>query len=164
MKIFRPFAEKIPARLSNLHSTSPLEQFGKIFFSERRCLISEISRPFASKFWPLFENVSGTVVKTAIYLSRRTICRNFFRNFPSCWVTFDIWQIFCSYFARKFPAGLSKQYFTCQNEISWKIFFKVFLSRYIPILSKNFSDVWRRKLRQGFRNCILPVWSNVSRK
>ena len=33
---FRPFAEKLPAGLSNLHSTSPLEHFGKKFFSERR--------------------------------------------------------------------------------------------------------------------------------
>ena len=150
MKIFRPFAEKIPARLSNLHSTSPLEQFGKIFFSERRCLISEISRPFASKFWPLFENVSGTVVKTAIYLSRRTICRNFFSKFSVLlshfWYVTNLLQLFCKKVSGRFVQTvfyLSK----------WNFLEDFFQSIFVKVYSNFEQKLFRRlakKIAAGF--------------
>ena len=88
----------------------------------------------------------------------------FFRNISSFWITFDIWQIFWGHFAGTCPAVLSKLYSTCQKETSGRCFLRLFLSKYIPILSKKFSDVWQKKLRQGFRNCIVTVGGNIFRK
>ena len=143
VKNFRPFAGKLPAGLSNLHSTSSLEHFGKIFFSEGRFLISEFSRPFAHKIWLLIENVSGRVVETTIYLSRRTFCGNFVPKYFVLLNHFsyltNLLRPFCKKVSGRFVQTV---FYLSKGNFLEDFLLKVFLSRYFSILIENFSVVW----------------------
>ena len=88
----------------------------------------------------------------------------FFRNISSFWITFDIWQIFCGYFAGTFRQFCPNCILPVKRKLLEDFFLKLFLSKCIPILSKKFSDVWQKKLRRGFRNCILPVRKKILEK
>ena len=108
-------------------------------------------------FWPSRQNCNLPVQKNNL----RKFSFESFRLFESLLI---FYKSFAAILQESFRQVCPNSILPVKRKFLGRFFFKVFLSRYIPILSKNFSDVWQKKLRQGFRNCILPVWSNVSRK
>ena len=164
MKIFRPFAEKIPAGLSNMHSTSPMERFEQRILRSEDFNFLKFPDPLLESFGLYSKKFLAELSKLQSTCPEEQFAEFFFRNISSFWITFDIWQLFWGHFAGTFPAVLSKLYSTCQKETSGRFFLKLFLSKCIPNLSKKFSDVWQKKLRQGFRNCIVTVGGNIFRK
>ena len=132
----------------------------KLFFSEGRFLISEFSRPFAHKIWLLIENVSGRVVETTTYLSRRTFCGNFV---PKYFVLLNHFS-YLTNLLRPFCKKVSGRFVQTVFYLSKGNFLEGFSSQSISV--KVFSDfeqkLFRRSakvFRQGFQSCIQPVKS-----
>ena len=114
--------------------------------------------PFAEKFWTLFEKVFGRVVKTAIYMSRRTICGNFFSKYfvflNHFWYLTNLLRPFC----RNVSGSFVQTVFYLSKGNFWKMFFEII---FVKIYSDFEQKIFRRLAKEiaaGFSKLYCNCW------